>query len=81
MQKTTGNGGCLEIKLNGLPWNATAPAQGVRTQLVLLRLLDALQAAGFALYAGVRAQQLVIQDVLVVHRQRGWRPGQPVWER
>lgn len=70
----------LEIKLNGLPWNATAQ-EGVRTHLVLLRILDALQTTGFALYGAIHQQQVVIQDVLVVHRQKDWRPGQPVWQR
>jgi hypothetical protein len=70
----------LEIKLNGLPWAAMAD-QGARTQLVLLRVLDALQGVGWALYGGVRIQQLVLHDVMVVHRQRNWTPGQPVWQR
>ncbi|OIW35684.1 hypothetical protein CONLIGDRAFT_676591 [Coniochaeta ligniaria NRRL 30616] len=72
--------GSLEIKLNGQPWNAMSE-QGVRTHLILLRMLDALQTTGFALYGSMRQQQLITQDVLVVHRQKDWRPGQPVWQR
>ncbi|KAB5530282.1 hypothetical protein GE09DRAFT_386688 [Coniochaeta sp. 2T2.1] len=72
--------GFMEIKLNGQPWSAMSD-QGVRTHLVLLKLLDAFQTTGFALYGSMRQQQLLTQDMLVVHRQKDWKPGQPVWQR
>lgn len=49
--------------------------------MTLLAVLDALQLSGFALYGNIRMQQLTSQDLLVVHRQKDWAVGMPVWQR
>ena len=80
VQKTYSGAAHFEVKIKGLPWVAVHE-EGVRTQRLLLATLDALQLSGFALYGSVRMQQLALQDVLVVQRQKDWRPGMPVWQR
>lgn len=79
-QKTKSNDDFLEIKLGGYPW-AAVETEGIRTQMTLLAVLDALQLSGFALYGNIRMQQLTSQDLLVVHRQKDWAVGMPVWQR
>lgn len=75
--------GCFEIKFHGSPWWPSGE-ETVTTRLMLLRLLEVLERFGYSLYASLdmmNSSEGHETDVLVVHRQKNWVPGTPIWHR
>lgn len=56
----------------------------VTTRLLLLKLLEVLETFGFSLYASIDHQSSSDgneADLLILHRQRDWVPGAPIFHR
>ncbi|KAJ0107169.1 hypothetical protein J7T55_014699 [Diaporthe amygdali] len=72
----------LKLKFHGQPWQATGE-ETVRTRMLLLSLLGILERFGYSLYASIDqvSSNGLEADVLVVTRQKGWKPGMPIWHR
>ncbi|KAK4034345.1 hypothetical protein C8A01DRAFT_18826 [Parachaetomium inaequale] len=71
----------LEIKFHGYPFCPSGTDE-VNAGVMLLALLGTLEAFGFTLYANfVHTWGERPTDVLVLHRQKGWAPGMPIWHK
>lgn len=72
----------LKIKFRGTPWHPTG-TETVETSMMLLTLLETLEECGFTVYAAIdmSSHEERETDVLICQRQRGWKPGAPVWHR
>ncbi|KAI3391374.1 hypothetical protein diail_7460 [Diaporthe ilicicola] len=75
-------GGRLKLKFHGQPWQAQGE-DTVRSRMMLLSLLGILERFGYSLYASIDQVNSsgIEADVLVVTRQKGWKPGTPIWHR
>lgn len=73
----------LEIKFNGTPWWPSGE-NTVATRVMVLRLLEVLEAFGFSLYTSLDHQtssEGYEADLLIAQRQKDWIPGAPVFHR
>jgi hypothetical protein len=73
----------LEIKLHGTPWWPSGE-NTVATRVMVLKLLEVLEAFGFSLYTSLDHQTSsdgYEADLLIAHRQKDWVPGAPVFHR
>lgn len=75
-------GGRLKLKFHGQPWQASGE-ETVMSRMLLLSLLGILERFGYSLYASIDQVNGsgIEADVLVVTRQKGWKPGLPIWHR
>lgn len=71
--------GRLKLIFHGCPWYSKDD-DTVRLRMSLLALLEVLESFGFSLYGSFHQVQSNWEpDVLVVHRQKSWVPGMPVF--
>ncbi|KAH8901034.1 hypothetical protein GQ53DRAFT_835005 [Thozetella sp. PMI_491] len=75
--------GRLKIKFHGTPWLASG-VETVTSRLMLLGMLQTLEAFGYTVYTSIdmiNGREGSETDVLIVHKQRDWQPGMPIWHR
>jgi len=75
--------GYFEIKFHGYPWYPSGE-ETVKTRMMVVRLLEVLESFGYTLYASIdqtNGPEGEESDVLVVHKQKKWVPGMPIWHR
>jgi hypothetical protein len=78
--------GAYEFKLRGYPWFATG-VEGVAARLMLLSMLEILEAHGFSLYTSFDYNtgqsggegSIIEKDTWFCRRPMGWTPGAPVF--
>lgn len=71
--------GRLKLRFHGCPWYPKGD-DTVRLRMLLLKLLEVVESFGFSLYGSFHQVQSNREpDVLVVHRQKSWLPGMPVF--
>jgi hypothetical protein len=71
----------LELKFRGYPFSPSGTDE-VKTRVMILALLGTFETFGFTLYTSfVQGGGERPADILVMHRQKGWAPGMPIWHR
>lgn len=73
----------FKIKFHGYPWSPSGE-ETVNTRLMVLNMVAVFEKFGFTFYASIdhhNDADGLETDLMIMHRQKDWVPGQPVWHR